>query len=699
MNLPPSCPNSELFVRSLESTCRALAGNNGLQLDFSGQQTDGGSEQFQLSLLKESRFPAPTKGGRRLRSTTCNERTTPLVPLASLDLPNRGRRVAYGSDESSVGKSLVDHDLEDCEIGAIRGECDAISMKFRYHDAQLHHTMAPAGPLSRAIFDELESLRIESVASNAMCGVAANLAASFDHRCRLRGLDLLATDTATPLVNAVVLMVRKCLLAAPLSRTAEQMIERWLDEIMARTANRIYQKLNSLRAACSDQVEFSQWSLQIINSLELVDAPEHSAQATPAEAPPDSEEGESGLDQADSNSNHGDSNGQEELGSGPAQSGEDDQDELASNEGSDSEPGASSSVVPFPQEGSREPISPVSDAMQGLPEEPDTAKEEPQHVSAYHAYTTRYDEAVRAGDLLEKDQVIALRAQLDQEISQHRRVAVRLASRLQRSLATLQKRAWTFDLDDGMLDTSRLSRLVIDPSSPLAYKQERASEVRDTVVTFLIDNSGSMRGRPIALAAMFADILAQALERCHVASEILGFTTRQWRGGQTQKSWRTNGKPRDPGRLSDLRHIIYKGADEPWRRARKSLGVMLWPELLKENIDGEALLWAHQRLTGRSEQRRILVVISDGVPADDATRTANTADYLGSHLRQVIEWIENKSSVELLAIGVGHDVGTLYRRSVTIADSEQLGDAMAHELVELLGNVPSAARHPFAIGQ
>ena len=379
------------------------------------------------------------------------------------------------------------------------------------------------------------------------------------------------------------------------------------------------------------------------------------------------------------------------------QSGDDDQQESAGQEDSEPEAGASNSVIPFPREGEREPTAPATDAMQGSPEEPAVADEHPPGVSAYHAWTTRFDEVICACNMVGRDQLLTLRARLDHEISEHRRVAVRLASRLQRSLATLQKRTWTFDLDDGLLDTSRLSRLVIDPCSPLAYKQERDSEIHDTVIYFLIDNSGSMRGRPIALAAMFADILAQALERCHVGTEILGFTTRQWRGGQTRQSWQKNGKPGDPGRLSDLRHIIYKGADEPWRRARQALGVMLWPELLKENIDGEAILWAHRRLTGRSEQRRILVVISDGVPADDATLTANTADYLDSHLRQVIEWIENRSSVELLAIGVGHDVSPLYQRSVTIADSEQLGDAMAHELVELLGNVPSRARHPFAI--
>ncbi len=651
MNLPPSCPTRELFERSLGSTCRALAGEPGLLISFSTSPNNGDGKHFYLSL----------------------------------------------PDEGLADQNLADHKLANRQIAAIRGMCDVIGMKFRHHDADLHHSVAPAGPLSRAIYDELENLRIEAVASEAMSGVAANLAASFEHRCRLRGLNLLASDSATPLANAVVLMVRARLVAAPLAQTATRFIARWKDEIIARSGNQISHELDALYAACRDQAEFSRRSKGLIDSLELVDQPEQGAAAKPAETPPDGEEDESGFDQAGGASNRGDSEGQESIGTGPVQCGEDDQQESASHDDSAAEAGSSNGVNPFPREGEMEPTGPTSDAMQGLPEEFGDADEHPPGVSVYHAYTTRYDEVIRAGDMVGREQLLQLRARLDQEISEHRRVAVRLASRLQRSLATLHKRAWTFDLDDGLLDSSRLSRLVIDPFSPLAYKQERDSETHDTVISFLIDNSGSMRGRPIALAAMFADILAQALERCHVATEILGFTTAQWRGGQTHQSWREAGRPGDPGRLSDLRHIIYKGADEPWRRARRALGVMLWPELLKENIDGEALLWAHRRLTGRSEQRRILVVISDGVPADDATRTANASDYLDAHLRQVIEWIEHKSSVELLGIGVGHEVSTFYHRSVSIADCEQLGDAMAHELIELLGNVPSAARHPFAI--
>ena len=611
-------------------------------------------------------------------------------------------RALEGSSRALAGDphlqiSIPDKDETDDRLAVIRGLCDAFAMKVRFHDDALHRSMSPAGPLARALYDELENIRIEAVACRAFSGVAANLAASFKHRCALRGLDLLGSDAATPLVNAAVLMVRAGLLNGPLSDTAAHLVKRWQDEIDTLTGDDICTELGALADVTQDQSAFAYWSRRFIERLELVDKPEKGSQAKPAEVATQNEKGEAGFDQTGGEGAPGDSGGQESTGSDLLQPGNDDEDELAGS--GDTDPGADAggSIIPFPQNKLRDPVAPAPDSIQGAAEEPAADDQPAGGARAYHAYATGFDQLVDARDLLDKIHLNQLRAELDQEISAHRHMAVRLANRLQNSLRTLQKRAWTFDLDEGLLDTSHLSRLVIDPFNPLAYKQERSSETRDTVVSFLIDNSGSMRGRPITLAAMFADILAQALECCQVATEILGFTTGEWRGGQTSQAWRAAGRPADPGRLSDLRHVIYKTADEPWRRARQSLGVMLWPELLKENIDGEALLWAHERLAGRMEQRRILIVISDGVPADDATLTANGSLYLDAHLRQVIDWIETRSSVEMLAIGIGHDVSAIYKRSVTISDSEQLGDAMAHELIELLGNVPSAARYPFAI--
>jgi cobaltochelatase CobT len=309
----------------------------------------------------------------------------------------------------------------------------------------------------------------------------------------------------------------------------------------------------------------------------------------------------------------------------------------------------------------------------------DPVKERP----SYTAYITAFDEIVAAEDLCDAEELSRLRAQLDQQLSHLQGVVARLANRLQRRLLAKQTRSWDFDLEEGILDAARLSRVVLDPFHPLSFKQERETDFRDTVVGLLIDNSGSMRGRPITVAAMSADILARTLERCGVKVEILGFTTRAWKGGNAREKWVAQGKPPNPGRLNDLRHIVYKSADAPWRRSRKNLGLMLREGLLKENIDGEALLWAHSRLIARTEQRRILMVISDGAPVDDATLSANPGNYLARHLRDVIEWIETRSPVELTAIGIGHDVTRYYRRAVTIVDAEELGGTLIGNLSDL----------------
>ncbi len=643
MNLPPACNARELFEHALESSSRALAGDPELLISFPGQ----------------------TKSG---------ESTHPVTPII---------------DQAMTGE----------QVTVLRGYCDSLAVKLRYHNADLHQQVSPAGPLSRAVFNALEDLRIEIVASRAYSGVALNLAAAFAQKSRLLGPDMLKSDTATPLANAAVLMLRASLLERPLTDTLARYVSRWQDDIDTRVGEDIQAKLEQFADTTEDQLSFAECSLLFIKSLELMDEPENNPQTTAADPDMEYEAGTASTDQNSSESSPADNEEKDSSQVAASLSADEEQKESLSSRHTEPGTGVSSSVISFPKNKDHDSVSMELDSIQAASAEPGNSDQASNGVTAYHAYTTRFDQLVQARDLLDKHQLKHLRAELDQETFAHRQVAVRLAKRLQNSLTTLQKRAWTFDLDDGLLDTTRLSRLVTDPYSPLVYQQERDSQTCDTVVSFLVDNSGSMRGRPIVLAAMFTDILAQALERSHVVTEILGFTTSQWRGGQTCQSWRTAGKPGDPGRLSDLRHVVYKTADEPWRRARQSLGVMLWPELLKENVDGEALLWAHRRLCARSEQRRILMVISDGVAADDATLTANASDYLESHLRQVIQWIETKSSVEILAVGIGHDVSNVYTRSVTIADSEQLGDAMAHELIELLGNVPSTARYPLAVNR
>ncbi len=314
----------------------------------------------------------------------------------------------------------------------------------------------------------------------------------------------------------------------------------------------------------------------------------------------------------------------------------------------------------------------------------------------YRAFSTRFDEVVGAEELCDPEELARLRAFLDKQLQHLQGVVARLANRLQRRLLAQQNRAWEFDLEEGMLDPARLSRVIVDPFQPLMFKRERDTDFRDTVVTLLLDNSGSMRGRPITVAATCADILARTLERCGVKVEILGFTTRAWKGGQSREAWLAANKPANPGRLNDLRHIIYKSADAPWRRARKNLGLMMREGLLKENIDGEALDWAHKRLLGRTENRKILMMISDGAPVDDSTLSVNPGNYLERHLRWIIEEIETRSPVELIAIGIGHDVTRYYRRAVTIVDAEELGGAMTDKLAELFDDkaAPEPKRTP-----
>jgi cobaltochelatase CobT len=301
----------------------------------------------------------------------------------------------------------------------------------------------------------------------------------------------------------------------------------------------------------------------------------------------------------------------------------------------------------------------------------------------YRPFTAKFDEIVGAEELCEPEELERLRGYLDKQLSHLQGVVARLANRLQRLLLAQQNRAWEFDLEEGLLDPARLSRVIVDPLHPLSFKREKDTHFRDTVVTLLLDNSGSMRGRPITVAATCADILARTLERCGVKVEILGFTTRAWKGGQSREAWLAQGKPANPGRLNDLRHIVYKAADAPWRRSRKNLGLMMREGLLKENIDGEALDWAHKRLLGRPETRKILMMISDGAPVDDSTLSVNPGNYLERHLRWVIEDIETRSPVELIAIGIGHDVTRYYRRAVTLVDAEELGGVMTEKLAEL----------------
>ncbi|MCC7275081.1 MAG: cobaltochelatase subunit CobT [Alphaproteobacteria bacterium] len=556
---------------------------------------------------------------------------------------------------------LPSRDLPAEEAAQVRGAADAIALRYRYHDAKVHARRAPASELARTIFDAVEQARVEAIGARRMSGVSANLAAALDERYRRQGFDRITERTDVTLADAVRLLARESLTGDAPPASARNVVDMWRPWVEAKGGA----DLAELTQHLNNQEGFAKAVRRLITDLDL-DLGDTESEGS---------EGDGDDDQSDS----ADAEGESEQGEGAA-TGTQSTMEAAPGDPREDEAGAAAEE----QDGEMMPGTGDDD-----PNRPGRPGQVPRPMwgegpeAQYRAYTSRFDEVVGADALCDPDELTRLRALLDQQLAHLQGVIGRLANRLQRRLMAKQTRSWEFDLEEGMLDAARLSRIVTNPTFPLSYKRERDTDFRDTVVTLLIDNSGSMRGRPITVAAMSADILARTLERCAVKVEILGFTTRAWKGGQARERWIAEGKPANPGRLNDLRHIVYKSADAPWRRARKSLGLMLREGILKENIDGEALLWAHNRLIARTEQRRILMVISDGAPVDDSTLSVNPGNYLEKHLREVIEYIENRSPVELTAIGIGHDVTRYYKRAVTLVDAEQLGGTMTEKLAEL----------------
>jgi cobaltochelatase CobT len=554
-------------------------------------------------------------------------------------------------------------DLPESEIAHLRGEADAMALRLRYHDNDVHARRAPPGDVARDVFEILEQVRVETIGARSMAGVAANLDAATAERCRAKGYDRIADREDAPLAEAIGLLARERLRGVETPESGKRLLELWgpwLDE-------RIGPDLDALRAKIDDQEDYAQTLNQLLVHLELMDEAGESESQESQDGDESAEENSDETGEADS-----DADGAEAEMEGMPSS------EMDEADGEDSEQSMAEMGEEEMMPGSGEEEGDRADRRR-----PDGFLPDDKRQPSYRPFTIEYDEIVEAEDLCDAEELARLRHHLDQQLANLQGVIGRLANRLQRRLMAKQSRSWEFDLEEGLLDAGRLSRVVVNPLHPLSYKHEKETEFRDTVVSLLIDNSGSMRGRPITVAAMSADILARTLERCGVKVEILGFTTRAWKGGQARERWLADGKPPNPGRLNDLRHIVYKAADAPWRRARRSLGLMLREGLLKENIDGEALLWAHNRLIARPEQRQILMVISDGAPVDDSTLSVNPGNYLERHLRDVIEWIENRSNVELTAIGIGHDVTRYYRRAVTIMDAEQLGGAMMERLADL----------------
>jgi cobaltochelatase CobT len=574
--------------------------------------------------------------------------------------------VTFSPDRASLAGTqarlpMPSRELPPDEVAVVRGEADGFALRLRYHDTALHARRQPAGPTSRAIFDAIEQVRVEALGSRHMAGVEGNLMAALVDQCRQRGFHRIRAKEDAPLADVIGLLAREVLMGAAPPPGARHMVDLWRGSL----EGKVGKDLAYLAHCLDNQGRYADAARQLIRDLNLDETDSSESENE------DDENSESEEAASESESEAGDSDGSS-ASSGTSQEVQEGQ----GRDGSEADAGEA--------EGEMMPGSGDDDSTRpGRSFRPNSDLRNTRGEPPYRAYTTQFDEVVEADKLCDPQELARLRMHLDQQLSHLQGVITRLANRLQRKLMAKQQRAWDFDVEEGILDTARLSRVVVNPVYPLSYKVERETEFRDTVVTLLIDNSGSMRGRPISVAAMSADILARTLERCAVKVEILGFTTRAWKGGQAREKWLAEGKPPNPGRLNDLRHIVYKSADAPWRRARKSLGLMLREGILKENIDGEALLWAHNRLIGRHEQRRILMVISDGAPVDDSTLSVNPGNYLERHLRDVIDWIEKYSPVELVAIGIGHDVTRYYSRAVTIVDAEQLGGTMMEKLAEL----------------
>jgi cobaltochelatase CobT len=553
------------------------------------------------------------------------------------------------------------------EIAVVRGWADSLALTAACHDAKLHSRLAPRSGPAKAVFEAVERARIEALGAKRMPGMAANLAARVEDQYGHGRYAEVSERADAPLEDALALIVREQLTGAAPPKTAKAMVDLWrpwIEERAGRTLSRLSQ-------FAEDQAAFGQVMRDVLKTLDLSD---------------ELSEGEREEGEEQDKPDQGDQQGEE------AQEGQDAQEQEASEdqkgEGEEGEPVESPQEADIDQQDADADFEEVTDARQRRPNF--NVLDSPE-AFGYKVYSRAHDEEIAAENLSTPDELERLRSFLDKELRHLQGAVGRLANKLQRKLMAQQSRAWDFDLEEGILDAARLTRVVIDPLHALSFKQERDATFKDTIVTLLLDNSGSMRGRPIMVAACCADILARTLERCGVKVEILGFTTKAWKGGQAREAWLAAGKPANPGRLNDLRHIVYKSADAPWRRAKRSLALMMREGLLKENIDGEALAWAHRRLQARPERRRILMMISDGAPVDDSTLSVNTGNYLEMHLRQVIEEIETRSPVELIAIGIGHDVTRYYRRAVTITDPAELAGAMTDKLCELFAeDVPEA---------
>jgi cobaltochelatase CobT len=578
--------------------------------------------------------------------------------------------VNYSPGAASVSKSSVRLPmpargaLSKDDLERLRGTADAASLRLRFHDSSMHREKMPSDQEAREVFELMEQVRVETLGSRRMEGVSSNLRTLLETRCLENGWGNALNKEDIPLAHGLALLVRERLGGRELpvvAKKAADMWRPWLEDHSTATLDDLVQNMD-------DQKAFSESVYRFMEALELMDPP--SGQS-------DEEEQSSDSENTDGDDNASDQE-LESVGSGGEMP--DDMDMPSSEK---EEMGQGESDEDEGTEEKEDAQGKGEDAPAGPTKRPNWLDPSQALQIDYKAYTTEFDEEIEALDLADDEELERLRRQLDMQLANLQGVVARIANRLQRRLMAQQQRSWDFDLEEGLLDSSRLARIVANPTHSLSYKWEKETKFRDTVVSLLIDNSGSMRGRPITVAAISADILARTLERCGVKVEVLGFTTKAWKGGKSREKWMSEGKIPNPGRLNDLRHVVYKPADTPWRRSKNNMGLMLKEGLLKENIDGEALLWAYRRLMVRPEERKILMVISDGAPVDDSTLSSNPGSYLEAHLQEVIEWMETKTPVQLTAIGIGHDVTRYYRRAVTLSDPEDLGGAILQNLADM----------------
>ncbi|MBF2718041.1 MULTISPECIES: cobaltochelatase subunit CobT [Rhizobium/Agrobacterium group] len=555
------------------------------------------------------------------------------------------------------------------ELAVTRGLGDSMALRLACHDQKVHASMAPEGQDARSVFDAVEQARVESIGALRMTGVAANLKSMTSEKYAKANFSGIERREDAPLSEAVAMMVREALTGQKPPESAGKVLDLWRSFIEEKASS----DFSNLANVIEDQQAFARVVRHMLSSMEMAEDFGEDPEQAEQEETSEEDQQRSGEEEQE--------NSEQEAGSESAPA---DESESAEEQMDDGEmDGAEISDDDMSEEGDEDSETP------GEMRRPASPFDDFNEKVDYKMFTEAFDEETSAEELCDEAELDRLRAFLDKQLAHLQGAVGRLANRLQRRLMAQQNRSWDFDLEEGYLDPARLTRLIIDPMQPLSFKREKDTQFRDTVVTLVIDNSGSMRGRPITVAATCADILARTLERCGVKVEILGFTTKAWKGGQSREQWLASGKPPTPGRLNDLRHIVYKSADAPWRRARRNLGLMMREGLLKENIDGEALIWAHNRLLARREQRKIMMMISDGAPVDDSTLSVNPGNYLERHLRAVIEQIETRSPVELLAIGIGHDVTRYYRRAVTIVDADELAGAMTEQLAGLFEDKPT----------